>query len=293
MKTVVGIDLSGNYMPALETCLELDFPNQEYLFVHAIEPLPPYAPEMPGGILDSAAWIKHLRSAGDSAVTKAEARACRSHIQSDSRVVHGSPAGTLIAEADDAHADLIAVGSAKRSPLGGFLLGSVARALAIGAHQSILATKGSDFPKRPLKALFATDHSEYANKALEQLIRWAPKGLGQIDVVSAYEVDEGYVVAIPENIIDTGIAIATVIHEKVEELTDAVSSILSKAGYRGESHTIRGYPNTVIADQMKKLDADILIIGAQGHGFLERMLVGSTALHQMVTEPYPVLIIRP
>ena len=36
----------------------------------------------------------------------------------------------------------------------------------------------------------------------------------------------------------------------------------------------------------------LMILGAQGHGFIERLLIGSTSLHQVAAEPYPVLVLR-
>jgi nucleotide-binding universal stress UspA family protein len=292
MKTIVGVDLAGNYAPALELCLELDFPHQHYVFVNAVEPVPAYAPPL-GAAFDNGAWITHLRNAGETAVTKAEARVCRNHIQSHSQVTLGAPTATLMTIADDEKADLIALGSAKRSGIGSFFSGSVARGMTIGAHQSLLVTKAPEFPKRPIRAIFATDHSEYAKRALEKLIQWAPKGISQIDVISAYEVEEGYVVAVPDHIIDTGVAIADVIRDHLVKMTEEASTTLARAGYLGEAQVVRGFPNTVIGEQMKIREADLLIIGAQGHGFFERLLVGSTALHQVVAESYPVLVIRP
>jgi hypothetical protein len=36
----------------------------------------------------------------------------------------------------------------------------------------------------------------------------------------------------------------------------------------------------------------LLILGAQGYGFWERLMVGSISFHQAIAEPHPVLILR-
>jgi nucleotide-binding universal stress UspA family protein len=43
---------------------------------------------------------------------------------------------------------------------------------------------------------------------------------------------------------------------------------------------------------MLDTQADILVMGAQGHGFVERVFIGSVSLHQALYEPYPVMIVR-
>jgi nucleotide-binding universal stress UspA family protein len=43
---------------------------------------------------------------------------------------------------------------------------------------------------------------------------------------------------------------------------------------------------------MTEQNGDLLILGAQGHGFLHRIMLGSVALHQIAVEEYPVLIVR-
>jgi hypothetical protein len=39
--------------------------------------------------------------------------------------------------------------------------------------------------------------------------------------------------------------------------------------------------------------SDLLVLGAQGHGFLARLRMGSKSFHQVVSERYSVLVLRP
>jgi nucleotide-binding universal stress UspA family protein len=50
--------------------------------------------------------------------------------------------------------------------------------------------------------------------------------------------------------------------------------------------------NDAIKQTMQEFNAQLLIVGAHGHGFFERMMLGSIALHQVVAEPHSVLVLR-
>jgi nucleotide-binding universal stress UspA family protein len=291
MKTVVGVDLAEQYASALETCLELDFPNQEFLFVHAVEPMPSYAPPMPEASNDGASWMHHLRRAGQAVVAKAEART--QQIPSSSLVLDGPAASNLITIAETHAVDLVAVGTVRRSGLASFVAGSVARALAIGAKQSILVTKGDLQPKGPLHAVFATDHSDYANRALDRLLGWAPRGVAKIDVLTAYDIDHVQRKGAPEDLIQPQSKLEEAMKEHLQTKGGEVKRMIEQAGYSSELHVLSGSAVHVLGDHMKKSGADLLIVGAQGHGFFERLMVGSTALQQVTSAPYPVLVIRP
>ncbi|RYG31629.1 universal stress protein, partial [bacterium] len=43
---------------------------------------------------------------------------------------------------------------------------------------------------------------------------------------------------------------------------------------------------------MSETGSDLLILGARGHGLIERLLIGSLALHVVVAEPYSVMVLR-
>jgi nucleotide-binding universal stress UspA family protein len=54
----------------------------------------------------------------------------------------------------------------------------------------------------------------------------------------------------------------------------------------------RGDANAAIRTVMRQENADLLILGAQGHGFLDRLQHGSVSFHQVVAESYSVLLLR-
>src|SRR5688572_23943016 len=86
MKTLVGVDLGGNYRSAFQLAVDLGFPAQRFLFVHVVEPIPAYAPLMEGGGHVVANWMAHLREAGRRVVAQAEDLARAQGIDSASLV---------------------------------------------------------------------------------------------------------------------------------------------------------------------------------------------------------------
>jgi len=47
-----------------------------------------------------------------------------------------------------------------------------------------------------------------------------------------------------------------------------------------------------LARVLKEEGAELMILGAQGHGFLERFVMGSVSLEQAVKRPYSVLVLK-
>jgi len=44
---------------------------------------------------------------------------------------------------------------------------------------------------------------------------------------------------------------------------------------------------------MHSTGAELMVVGAHGKGWIERLLIGSTSLHEVIDEPYNVLVLRP
>lgn len=292
MKTLIGIDLGGKHKPAMNACLDLNFKANELLLLHSVEVLPLYAPPMQHMALDTTKWLEHLRESADEALKEAtrqiEARGQRAR----SIMVDGSPAANLLEIAEKEDVDLIVVGSVRSASLMGLLIGSVGRALAIGSKQSLLIVK-SEEPADPIThALFASDGSPYAQKCFEALLQWAPTGLKRIDVVRAVdflhheqEIEE----------LKSSMMLADaqrVILSRCEEEVNTLCESLRSAGYLSDPVVRAGYPRCVLSEEMEARGAELMIVGAQGHGFLRRLLIGSVSLHQVFSEKYPVLLLR-
>jgi nucleotide-binding universal stress UspA family protein len=82
------------------------------------------------------------------------------------------------------------------------------------------------------------------------------------------------------------------IEKNLEERNEKVRQILEPLGCPIDTRVYADAAASSIPVAMKETGAELLILGAQGHGFLERLTLGSTSFHQVMAEPYSVLVLR-
>ena len=292
MKAVIGVDLAGSFRDAAELVCRLGVSDTTLHFLNVIEPLPSTGWFAPTGYVPPS-WETELRTAGETAVEQAVGLYCAKKVLSDGRVVFGSPAEALISEAREQNAELIAIGSLHKSRFECALLGSVGRGLAIASDCSTLIARTSLKPSQPLTAVLATDHSPYADKCIEKFLKWNAAGIGRVHIVTALHMESWAKEAIASSLPQTGgDPEGWVLHE-LETKSEAVAKKFGAYGCHVHTHVIKGHPNEVLHHAMSAFGGDLLICGGQGHGFVERLVVGSVALHQAVAESFSLLIIRP
>lgn len=290
MKILIGVDTRCTYKAALHLCERLRFPNPSWELVHAVQPVFTF-----GGYRSavetahSIEFAKLSQHAGQMAIERAATEATEHGLQVEHALLTGNAAESMMQFADENAVDLIAVHSEQKGRLGSFFLGSIGRGLAISAEQSVLISKGDVLPTGPVRAVFATDHSPYAQCALKQLLQMAPTGLKSIHVLTAVHIGDG------DPYLNTSqqVPIEKKLVQEAREKVARVVEQLSRAGYHATGHVYNLPVDEAIDRGMTNAGAELLILGAQGHGFLHRLTLGSTALHQVVAEPYSVLLLRP
>ena len=67
---------------------------------------------------------------------------------------------------------------------------------------------------------------------------------------------------------------------------------LARAGYTADAQLLPGKASTVIADQIKSANIDLLVMGAYGHSQIREFFVGSTTTKLVRTSPASVLMFR-
>jgi len=85
------------------------------------------------------------------------------------------------------------------------------------------------------------------------------------------------------------------IHDHLARRNDRVIDVLSQhlAGTTFSSHVVAAPVQSTIDRRMMETDADLLILGAKGHGVVERILLGSVSFHYAIVNlPYSVLVLR-
>lgn len=291
MKAIVGIDPQGCYKPALCLLAKLRFAKSEVVLLSTVDAVLPFAPsEGDGGM--QAEYSKVIHNLCLSALDAAVDEACARGLHAKARLAYGAPGKVLVEEAEAQKADLVAVRATHHGLWSSSFLGSVSRSLAISCAASVLVAKDDRATPPLLNLVFATDHSEYCNRALDRFLALGPAGIRHIHVVSAWDVNDREAEILAKNLPALGGMADSWIEDQVEAKNAEVVAKLGQAGYSASSAAVRGDADDAIRQAMRDTKADLLVLGAQGHGFFERALAGSVALHQVVAEPYPVLIVR-
>jgi nucleotide-binding universal stress UspA family protein len=193
-------------------------------------------------------------------------------------------------------ADLIVVGPQKTSRWQERVLGSVAGAVLHHAEFPLLFIKAShDGPAAGtcrLQAqellrhvLFPTDFSETAERACTYVERLAPQGISQVTVLNALDVPGGE--AYPPGFQEMAEA-------KARDALAAWQERLKGASI-SRVHPIfdPGHPLPAIIKVLENQDISLIVMGAQGKGFLKELFLGSVAHNVARLAPCPVLLIPP
>lgn len=292
MLTILGVDNTEDHQVAIELLARLKFKDLRLRLVHVLERLQPPGWDLP--LKEPADLIENVlrmqEAEGRKALDEAAAALQKHGISSHSKMLNGFAANQLMDDAEQIGADLIAVGSEHKGKVEAFLIGGVARKLVIGAEQSILVAK--KMPKRegPLTVVLATDHSDYANRCVDRLVQWAPQGIGRLILLTAYP--KGLIRSMRGMLEHFKIDISAWVEEKLHEHNRQVLEKLAPLGWNCESSVIDAPPNEAINQVMQKNGADLLIVGAHGHGIVERVTIGSVSFHQVVAEAHNVLVLR-
>ncbi len=214
----------------------------------------------------------------------------RDFVEVTSNVLMGYLSNKLLDYCAQTSADVLAVASSDKGPVEGILIGSVTRKAVIAAPCSVLVSKRRVEPRRPLKVVLATDHSPYANKCIDTFVRWAPRGIGRVTVATVFP--EQLVKAMTSVVENFKADVSDWVRAELERTNLEVIERLSGLGAECKSRVESGFVVETLERVMKEEDADLMVLGAQGHGFVERMTLGSVSLDQAVKKPYSVLIVR-
>ncbi len=287
-KIVAGIDFS-HYPFALAYLDRLGFAEADVRLVHVVESLmldksfPDLGPTHPITVI----MAEHLRQ-GELELDKAEALLKTSRYQVGRETHQGDPARVLIERASDVHADIIAVGSARKGAWASLFFGSVTKALTSSAEQSILVAKSAPRSKDGLTAVLAVDHSAYGNACIDRFISWNARGVQRVSIVTGTLSTSLGV----EQQVDGLDRLDSAIEADIEARNAAICKRLQELGMDCDHRVVHGHANEAIESTMNETAADLLIMGARGHGYWDRLRLGSVSHHQVVASPHNVLVVR-
>jgi nucleotide-binding universal stress UspA family protein len=187
---------------------------------------------------------------------------------------------------------VLVVGSQGLGALDRFLLGSVSTKLIQHATCPVLVVKGEAVPLR--RMTLATDGSDASAEALEfVLTRFQPnRSTGRGRRIPIH-VSVSYVLA-PSSL--TPITIPWIRSPELKEanlkLIDQSVQKLIKAGFTAEPVYQLGNPAEEIMKAAVEHDADLIVMGAQGLGAVDRFLLGSVSTRVVQHATCAVLVVR-
>lgn len=202
----------------------------------------------------------------------------------------GQIANRLVQFVHENHADMLVLGSGEKTRLEGLMVGSVGRKSIISSPVSVLITKGRGLPKTNLKVLLATDHSPYMSRCLRLLNDYAPQGLSELVIASVYP-DHQFTSIIGSTMRGKEKAEDEILLQLEADNLEALEK-LGKLRCTMKSRVEVGPVSESLLRIMAEEKADLLIMGAQGHGFMERLAMGSVSLDLALTAPKSVLVLR-
>lgn len=293
MKVIVGVDFSEQSQEACHLIQSLKFPQPEVTLVHTIETFYPSSmetlPMQQMGAIEQYIELQERESKKQLDTLTEQFKAAG--VQVTSEVRQGFIVNELLDAANKKQSDLIALGSGGKGALASIFVGSVSRKVVSAATQSVLIAKRAVRKQGPLKVIFATDHSPYSMAAADLLAQWKPGGIGEITVMTAYPSQLlGVMKSVMENYQGD---VRPWVERQLTEQNKEVMKKLEGLGCPLQQRLIAGDPNDAIDLVMKETEADLLVLGAVGRGFLDRLTLGSVSFRQAVATEHPVLILRP
>ena len=290
MKTLIGIDEAGAYKSAMCLIGRMRIPKAEFVLEHVMSPMPLLGPPYLIGADATDQYLAAVETTGRGVMDQAYDDACMRDMQSRKRLVVGYPSHDLVKDAGELGVDLVAVTATHQGRWGNSFIGSVSTAVATTAPCSVLVAKGELDPGAPVKLVLATDLSEYSIKCARELMKYKGKGITHVHIMTSLHI----------NPTDQAILARVVpyldyktIFKDAETKIEGLADEFADAGFSTSWSVQEGHANDMIRSTMQFQKADLLAVGAQGKGFLERVFLGSVSLHQITSELYPVLVLRP
>lgn len=185
---------------------------------------------------------------------------------------------SLVSHLEETPVDLLVMGTENpKTPHKGWRIDSTSYYVATHAPTSVLVVKQPIAQSAPLKVLFATDGSEYAQRALAKLMTFLPTQNTVINVLSVVSVNS-YVLPVVEPYVDYTPLERAMTGEATSLLAETKKT-LESAGYTVAETTFAiGDPVDQILEATQSGDINLILMGSHGRGNrLSQMLLGSVS----------------
>ncbi len=134
------------------------------------------------------------------------------------------------------------------------------------------------------RILLATDGSPSAEVALDLLCSVHLRPVDRVDLVSVAQISP-FALA-------SGFETLSVADDAAAEIVQAAAARLGRCGIRAETHVAEGPVADGIVRTAAAIDADLIVVGSRGLGWIAGTLLGSVARELTRSSPFPVLVVR-
>ena len=144
-----------------------------------------------------------------------------------------------------------------------------------------------------MKALLAIDGSRESENALDTAasLVWPPGS--RLEIITVVPADTELLGG-PWMYASSGLvpAVRDRLREEGRRLVDEAAALVRRPGLEVVGRILDGRAATVITEAARRTGAELVIVGARGHGTLERMLLGSVSAEVVDHAGCPVLVAR-
>jgi len=225
------------------------------------------------------------------------APAREARIDHQTEVCEGDPWREIVVLAEDMPADLVVMGTHGRGGLEHLFLGSVAEKLIRRLPCPVLTVcheegRTWEAPGLVTRILCATDFSETSAEAVQMALTFAHESQAELTLLNVVEGapdfgDPTYIALPYMGPLRQDLEKAA--RERLQRMVEGASDTRVKI----ETHVAFGRAYKEILRIAAEVRADLVVVGAQGHGVIEHMLSGSNAQHVIRGATCPVLTVRP
>lgn len=218
------------------------------------------------------------------------------------RVVDGPTVDAIIKEAARVRARVIVLGSQGHGPIARLLLGSTSLGVVREMKHATLVVRGraraaAHAASGWARVVLAFDGSPSARHAAKFLSGLQVPAGGQVTIVRVLEQASLPSLALmPESTRSALAAQVAAVEAEAEKKArreiDAATAELKRAGWKTSVVIRRGAALRELLDATEKARAQLLAVGARGHGAVERLLLGSVAEGALHRSPVSVLVTR-
>ena len=289
MRVLLATDGSKDAQAAVAFLKALPLRSESTLRLQIVVTLPSFALD----VLPTREFERSAREASQTVLDEARAVLAGRGFAIETDVAAGDPKAEIVRIAEEWRADLLVLGARGLSGIARFLLGSVSLAVAHHVRCPVLVVKGR--PRKLGSVLVAMDGSEDSFRAVRFLQSLPLPRQTKVRLLSVVEPLR-YPASAPSALRGQ---LARMIKELESERRGQLEKVLEQAAGQFDDKITRvtrstpsGDPASVITASAASYDADLIVVGARGHGGMTRLLLGSVSEKVLRHARCPVLIVK-